>query len=165
MPLAMNQDLLDQQRSWPPAITSNDGGTIGAMAGLGGANTFATSSRTMGVAKLFGLRSPKREPREEALQSYAVEDERHQLRADVSFGPAEIRIRDEQPRPNSQPSQPILKGRITGPVQVIQKIADEWRLSESELAALLSYPGHDSVRDLLAGRLSLRGADREDRVR
>jgi hypothetical protein len=58
-----------------------------------------------------------------------------------------------------------MKGRRTGPVKVLSKIAKDWRLSDSELASLLAYPDSQSAADLLDGSLSLRGPDREDRVR
>jgi hypothetical protein len=58
-----------------------------------------------------------------------------------------------------------VKGRRTGPVQVLSKIANDWQLSDAELAALLAYPNAQDAADLLDGRLSLRNPDREDRVR
>ena len=56
-------------------------------------------------------------------------------------------------------------GRITGPVRVLHKVADQWGLSPNELANLLAYPNPNTATDLLAGRISLREEDREDRVR
>jgi hypothetical protein len=58
-----------------------------------------------------------------------------------------------------------MKGRRTGPVQILSKIAKDWQLSDAELARLLAYPDSQSAVDLLDGRTSLRDADREDRVR
>src|SRR5437016_2263726 len=58
-----------------------------------------------------------------------------------------------------------VKGRRTGPVQVLGKIATDWQLSFAELASLLAYPDSQSAADLLDGRTSLRNPDREDRVR
>jgi hypothetical protein len=58
-----------------------------------------------------------------------------------------------------------MKGRRTGPVQVLNKIVKDWTLSDAEQARLLAYPDTQSAADLLAGRISLRDADREDRVR
>jgi Antitoxin Xre/MbcA/ParS C-terminal toxin-binding domain len=58
-----------------------------------------------------------------------------------------------------------MKGRRTGPVQVLSKIAKDWQLSDAELARLLAYPDSQSAADLLDGSISLRDADREDRVR
>lgn len=55
--------------------------------------------------------------------------------------------------------------RLTGPVQVIRKIASDWALTEDEFAQLLNYGHSDRARELLDGRISLRGQDREDRVR
>jgi Protein of unknown function (DUF2384) len=58
-----------------------------------------------------------------------------------------------------------MKGRRTGPVQVLGKIATDWQLSYAELASLLAYPDGQSAAELLDGRASLRNPDREDRVR
>lgn len=57
------------------------------------------------------------------------------------------------------------RGRLTGPVQVLARIAKDWSLTNDELAALLAYSGSQSAEDLLAGRTTLRGMDRQDRVR
>jgi Protein of unknown function (DUF2384) len=59
----------------------------------------------------------------------------------------------------------LVRGRRTGPVQVLSKIAKDWQLSDAELARLLAYRDLQSAVDLLDGRISLRDADREDRVR
>jgi hypothetical protein len=59
----------------------------------------------------------------------------------------------------------LIKPRRTGPVQVLSKIANDWRLSNTELAGLLAYSNSQSAAELLDGRISLRNPDREDRVR
>src|ERR1700722_4414596 len=46
-----------------------------------------------------------------------------------------------------------LKGRITGPVRLIEQIARAWSLSSLELAELLAYPNETLVENLMSGRL------------
>jgi hypothetical protein len=59
-----------------------------------------------------------------------------------------------------------LRGRITGPVRLIQQIARAWSLRNSELANLLAYPSETSVRELLEGRRTFATeTDQGDRVR
>jgi len=68
-------------------------------------------------------------------------------------------------------AQDIKPGRITGPVKVLAAIAEQWRLTDAELAKLLDMEqatearSAADVRSLLAGFLTLRGRDRKDRVR
>jgi hypothetical protein len=56
-------------------------------------------------------------------------------------------------------------GRLTGPVQVVARLAEIWRLDHGQLATLLDYESARDVEDLLCGVLTLRGRDRHDRVR
>jgi hypothetical protein len=56
-------------------------------------------------------------------------------------------------------------GRTTGPVRVLKKIADDWNLSQRELAHLLAYLDPQVVDNVFNGITTLRGPDREDRVR
>jgi hypothetical protein len=59
-----------------------------------------------------------------------------------------------------------LKGRITGPVRLVQQIARAWNLSTGELVNLLAYPTEGLVSALLDGRITFwPETDRGDRVR
>jgi uncharacterized protein (DUF2384 family) len=138
--------LLEQSPRIVPASARVSGNAIGAFAGLGGANTFSAAI---------------------ASQVY----EKVSVQPDMGYAqqivggeaPAVINLRaPDHPRDRRQEA---LVGRITGPVQVLKKIAEEWALSTEELAALLAYSDSQHVSDLFAGRISLREQDREDRVR
>lgn len=62
--------------------------------------------------------------------------------------------------------QPELKGRITGPVRLIQAISRSWSLSNSELANLLAYSSEMLIPTLLEGRMTfVPHTDRSDRLR
>jgi hypothetical protein len=91
-------------------------------------------------------------------------------------------VREEQPAPriwsiskqgietgpNPFPATPAqdLKGRITGPVRLVQQIAHAWSLTNSELVNLLAYPSEGLVSALLDGRITFwPETDRGDRVR
>ena len=68
-----------------------------------------------------------------------------------------------QPAPLPQPE---LKGRITGPVRLIQAVSRSWSLSNSEIANLLAYPSETLIPALLGGRLTFApNTDRSDRLR
>ena len=59
-----------------------------------------------------------------------------------------------------------LKGRITGPVRLIQAISRSWALSNSELAKLLAYSSEMLIPALLEGRMTfMPNTDRADRLR
>jgi Protein of unknown function (DUF2384) len=59
-----------------------------------------------------------------------------------------------------------LRGRISGPVRLIQQIARAWSLTNSELANLLAYPSETLVSALLEGRITFATeTDQGDRVR
>ena len=61
---------------------------------------------------------------------------------------------------------PVFHARITGPVRLIQRVAEAWCLSKQELATLLAYSTSRAVDDLLAGRLMFDdNDDRADRAR
>jgi len=63
-------------------------------------------------------------------------------------------------------ARPALKGRVTGPVRLIQQIARAWSLTNSELANLLAYPSEMLMPALLAGRMTFApNTDRSDRLR
>ena len=55
--------------------------------------------------------------------------------------------------------------RLTGPVRLIQHVAQVWSLRNDELAALLAYGDPSFAAHLLRGVLPLRDADRQDRAR
>lgn len=57
------------------------------------------------------------------------------------------------------------RGRLTGPVQVVGRLADIWGLDVDQLAMALDYDCARDVQDLLDGLLTLRGRDRQERVR
>jgi Protein of unknown function (DUF2384) len=57
---------------------------------------------------------------------------------------------------------PVLHVRITGPVRLIQRVAEAWSLSKHELATLLAYSSPRAVDNLLAGRLMF--DDNDDRA-
>lgn len=62
--------------------------------------------------------------------------------------------------------RPTLRGRVTGPVRLIQQIARAWSLTNSELANLLAYPSETLIPALLEGRITFATeTDRGDRVR
>jgi uncharacterized protein (DUF2384 family) len=61
--------------------------------------------------------------------------------------------------------QQPLTGRVTGPVKVLSQICSIWALTDDDVRILLDYEDRQTVRDLLAGVVSLKGRDREDRVR
>ncbi|MGQ0664734.1 MAG: antitoxin Xre/MbcA/ParS toxin-binding domain-containing protein, partial [Pseudomonadota bacterium] len=63
------------------------------------------------------------------------------------------------------PSGTALRGRVSGPVQVLAKLKTSWDLSEAELAILLGFEDVRLVRDLLSGVTSLRGPDMKARFR
>jgi hypothetical protein len=71
---------------------------------------------------------------------------------------------DLQPR-FAPAQQATPQGRLTGPVRLIRSVADRWGLTLEELAGLLDYAGHSMAENLLMGRLTLQGVDREDRAR
>jgi hypothetical protein len=58
-----------------------------------------------------------------------------------------------------------LERRLTGPVRLIQNVAQAWSLTNKELAGLLAYRDRNLAKDLLSGSLPLRDADRQDRAR
>lgn len=59
----------------------------------------------------------------------------------------------------------LTPGRLTGPVQVLRQIVEQWALSAAEVGQLLAYPNAMAAEDLVSGRATLRGVDRKDRVR
>jgi hypothetical protein len=59
----------------------------------------------------------------------------------------------------------IQEHRLTGPVRLIQNVAQAWSLTNEELAGLLTYRDRNFAADLLRGGLLLGGADRQDRAR
>ena len=63
-------------------------------------------------------------------------------------------------------SDDALKGRITGPVRLLQEVTEAWSLSLSELMTLLAYPSERLVSGLLDGRITFwPESDRGDRLR
>lgn len=56
--------------------------------------------------------------------------------------------------------------RITGPVKFLRKLLVTWRLCDQDAAALLGFDETDATRarDLLAGRVDLKGCDVKDRI-
>jgi Protein of unknown function (DUF2384) len=63
-------------------------------------------------------------------------------------------------------ARPVLQGRVTGPVRLIQQIARAWSLTNSELANMLAYPSETLVPALLEGRITFATeTDQGDRVR
>jgi hypothetical protein len=59
-----------------------------------------------------------------------------------------------------------LKGRITGPVRLLQEVTKTWSLSPTELMSLLAYPSEGLVSGLLDGRITFwSDSDRGDRLR
>lgn len=59
-----------------------------------------------------------------------------------------------------------LKGRITGPVRLLQEVTKAWSLSHPELMNLLAYPSERLVSGLLDGRVTFwPDSDRGDRLR
>ena len=59
-----------------------------------------------------------------------------------------------------------LKGRLTGPVRLVQELASAWSLGNLELVDLLAYPSEGVVSALLDGRITFwPETDRGDRVR
>jgi uncharacterized protein (DUF2384 family) len=86
--------------------------------------------------------------------------------------PAPTFVKPESPTSRSEQSgqTPLAEqdrplGRLTGPVQVITRLADMWALSTDQLATLLDFDSRHDVNDLLQGVLTLKGRDRHDRVR
>jgi len=72
-------------------------------------------------------------------------------------------LRSETPiRMRGENAQQI---RLTGPVRLIQRVAQAWSLTNDELAELLAYRDPHRATELLRGTLPLRDADREDRAR
>lgn len=70
----------------------------------------------------------------------------------------------EQPAP--EPTTPLIPGRTTGPVRLIQVVANAWVMTNDELASLLAYPSPQLAGDLVAGKLTFAGnEDRRDRAR
>jgi Protein of unknown function (DUF2384) len=137
----------------PPYSTGSTitGSTIGAPAGLGGATNFSNWAATT-----------HREPSASLAQQGIAP------RASAAFSAIEVsgNLWAEQPtKITSKDQTETPRGRITGPVQVIKKIAEDWALSTDELATLLNYDTRNASEDLLAGIISLRDPDREDRAR
>lgn len=68
-----------------------------------------------------------------------------------------------QPAPQPQPE---LRGRVTGPVRLIQTLSQSWALSNSEVANLLAYSSEMLIPALLEGRMTFAAnTDRADRLR
>jgi len=60
----------------------------------------------------------------------------------------------------------IVEGRVTGPVQLLNQILDEWALSSQHATNMLGYESSDVgfVEDILRGVVTLSGRDVKDRV-
>lgn len=69
-------------------------------------------------------------------------------------------------RARAPQSSDALKGRITGPVRLVQEVTRAWSLNSSELMTLLAYPSEELVSGLLDGRITFwPESDRGDRLR
>jgi uncharacterized protein (DUF2384 family) len=60
----------------------------------------------------------------------------------------------------------LSRGRQTGPVRFVQKLLQDWHLDEKGACLLLGFEESEAsyVRDLLSGRISLRGRDVKHRI-
>ena len=56
-------------------------------------------------------------------------------------------------------------GRVTGQVELIRRLKDRWALSNEDLRVLLDFNSTEEVIRLFDGITTLRGRDREDRVK
>jgi hypothetical protein len=171
-PLAYNQS--------PSLPIFGSGKTPFSLAGYSNAPTFISSPRGSGVPSeqanqstgLSGLRTVTRLTHSEVLalaclgmwkqRSSLAEEQGQPLVGRMVYASARFGFESSFV---ANATVERMKGRRTGPVQVLSKIAKDWRLSNHELAGLLAYPDSQNAADLLEGSISLRGADREDRVR
>jgi uncharacterized protein (DUF2384 family) len=172
MSVATQEDVQDLTRRSIGRGSTISGSAIGAMFGLGGANTFLSGMETLIAVEdnnlHVGIGHSGTSPQQIVGEARRY---RSTVGRPIDFAAvfAADNVKDEranQPlRAIEQPVKESLRGRITGPVQVIRKIGEDWSLSGDELATLLAYSSGDRVVDLLTGRISLREADREDRAR
>ena len=67
--------------------------------------------------------------------------------------------------PSATPSPPVAN-RLTGPIQLLNKILETWRLDKANAVPLLGLEPSDQgyAADVLAGRSALRGRDAKDRL-
>ena len=77
-----------------------------------------------------------------------------------------------EPLPTSEPRSQTPRaeteyprGRLTGPVQVVARLAEIWGLDVNQIAIALDYESGRDVVDLFGGVLTLRGRDRHERIR
>ena len=63
------------------------------------------------------------------------------------------------------PSPPVVN-RLTGPIQLLNKILETWRLDKADAVPLLGLEPSEQgyAADVLAGRTALRGRDSKDRL-
>lgn len=81
---------------------------------------------------------------------------------EILFGEFPGLQRSVMQRPTAHP----LRGRITGPVRLIEVVRTAWALSETQLAQLLAYPSVELIGRLLQGGITFRTeSDQGDRVR
>ena len=151
------QSLSDGRQS---EVRSPDG-VVGRFHGLGGSNTFVSEGRYVFEDK--GISVPRTQEAPVSLADWVIQTIDLVIQGSSSAVRARLVGDPEQPLPGVH-AQPW-HGRVTGPVQVLTTIAEAWGVSRDELATLLAYTSRTEAEDLVAGRMSLRNPDREDRLR
>ena len=80
--------------------------------------------------------------------------------------PASDEITNDQLVLKEVERETVPKGRLTGPVLLIEQVARAWTLSMEELSKLLGYPTQRLAEELMRGQLTFVGdEDRADRAR
>ena len=82
---------------------------------------------------------------------------------DVSWHTEQLEITSDSLSATLSPS---VDARLTGPIQLINKILETWRLDKANAVPLLGLepPDQGYAADVLAGRTALRGRDAKDRL-
>lgn len=129
-------------------------------------NVRSSSPRSSRQAKTHhGLLEPWDEPQQDVVvDSYFDLDEEA---LSIEDGDAAFDIEQLESADESLSVAPVsVASRLTGPIQLLNKILETWRLDKADAVSLLGLEPSDQgyAADVLAGRTALRGRDAKDRL-
>ena len=107
------------------------------------------------------------EPWDEPQQDVMVDLHLDEVALSIDDGDAAFDIEQLESADESPPATPVsVVSRLTGPIQLLNKILETWRLDKADAVSLLGLEPSDQgyAADVLAGRTALRGRDAKDRL-
>lgn len=140
--------------------------TLPALGELGTSNIWSQTYPAIFTSKGLSPTSPKFEGIELLPQQNMAEFQRRMAQLVKFDTESQKHFRGEAIGGLEERRSAFVPRRLTGPIQFVAKLADQWELNAADLTTILGFEQDDqaAVEELVAGRRSLRGRDVKDRI-